>query len=223
MMSNPEIPADLLNKVRTSVSVEIGKPTIQIGSKPEPRLWQKIEHWFMPYTVGTVAACLFTLILFTTIFSTKNASDLVAFNSDEKSRSETLLANSNADKVREELSLPPLSPEYSRISIDGDAPKVNPGGALLALTKSIIRGKMENEEVVIVADVFGDGLARIADVVEPPSDKNAMTEIEKAFKTDPAKAPFLPPKMQKNKDTVRVVLKIQFVEVVDNAPTKKKS
>ena len=220
MMSNPAMPSDLLASVRNAVSIELGRPTIQIGSAPEAGLWEKIEHWVMPYTIGTVAASVLVLLLFTTIFSSKNASDIVAFSSKEKSSNETLLANSNAKRVREELSLPPLGAEYAKISIDGDAPKVNPTGALFALTKSIVRGKMENEEVVLVADVFGDGLAKITEVIEPPRDKKAMTEIEKAFETDPEKAPFLPPKMQKDKDTVRVVLKIQFVEVVDQAPLK---
>jgi len=221
MMSNPAIPSDLMGTVRNAVSIELSKPTIQIGSAPEPGLRERIEYWLMPYTIGTVTASLFALLLFTTIFSTKTASDVIAFSSETNSSNETLMANSNADRVREELSLPPLGAEYAKISIDGDAPRVNPTGALFALTKSIVRGKMEDEEVVLVADVFGDGLAKITEVIEPPRDKQAMTEIEKAFKTDPEKAPFLPPKMQKNKDTVRVVLKIQFVEVVDQAPLKR--
>ncbi|NNE98694.1 MAG: zf-HC2 domain-containing protein [Pyrinomonadaceae bacterium] len=223
MISNPGIPAERLGTVRNAVASEIRKPAIQIGSAPEPGIRERIEHWFMPYTIGTVAASVFVLLLFTTIFSTKSASDLIALSDNGKSRSDAFMANSNADKVREEFSLQPTTAEYSSVSIDGDAPKVNPAGALLALTNSIVRGKTENEEVVVVADVFDDGLARIADVVEPPSDKQAMTELEKAFQTDPEQAPFLPPKMQKDKTMVRVVLKFHLVEVVDQNPIRRRN
>ncbi len=74
----------------------------------------------------------------------------------------------------------------------------------------------KDDEVVIVADVFGNGLASIAEVVDPPQTALAMRQLEKAFATDPASAPFMPSKMDKNVEKVRVVLRIQRVDVIDN-------
>ena len=45
----------------------------------------------------------------------------------------------------------------------------------IALTKSFVRGEMKDEEVVVVADVFGNGLAQIAEVIEPPKDAQTFT------------------------------------------------
>jgi hypothetical protein len=72
---------------------------------------------------------------------------------------------------------------------------------------------MRDDEVVVVADVFGDGLASIAEVVEPSRDKKAVDELQKALQTDPSYAPFVPAEMDQRSNTVRVVLRLQSVNV----------
>ena len=74
-------------------------------------------------------------------------------------------------------------------------------------------GEMSDEEVVVVADVFGNGIANIAEVVDPPEDEAAMRELRRAFETNPEEAPFLPSRISEDSDAVRVVLKIQRVDV----------
>lgn len=101
----------------------------------------------------------------------------------------------------------------ARLAISRESPSVNPQGALIALTKSLVRGEMRDEEVVVVADVFGNGLAQIAQVVEPPDDRRTIEELEKALESDPAYAPFVPASFDKRSDRMRVVLKIQNVNV----------
>ena len=101
----------------------------------------------------------------------------------------------------------------SRMGLGSESPSVNPKGALVALTKSLIRGGMRDDEVVVVADVFGNGLAQIAEVVEPSRDRHAVAELEKALGSDPAYAPFVPSSLEERPDTVRVVLKFQSVDV----------
>jgi hypothetical protein len=72
---------------------------------------------------------------------------------------------------------------------------------------------MEDEEVVIVADVFGNGLARITEVVEPPADDRAFRQLEKALESDPVYAPFVPASFDGRSENMRVILKIQNVNV----------
>jgi hypothetical protein len=130
------------------------------------------------------------------------------------SKSTVLLANANpeADSGDYELSAPDF--DMPRLAISGESPSVNPQGALIALTKSFVRGKMEDDEVVVVAEVFGNGLARIDEVVEPSRNRRAVRELENALKSDPNYAPpFVPAHLDQRSDTVRVVLKIQSVNV----------
>lgn len=212
MVSRPAVPSELLSSVRSAVNAEINRPTITTGTEVEPTFTEKLAHWILPYSVGTVAASIFTFVMLTALITTKDTSRDILAQNQKPERSSVMVANTNPEKVREKLSLPP---EYEQISVRGYPPEVNPAGALVALTKSIVRGKMSEEEVVVVADVFNDGLAQINEVIEPPTDDEAMNELQKAFKTDPEKAPFLPAKTKLRTNSVRVILKINRVDVVN--------
>jgi hypothetical protein len=111
------------------------------------------------------------------------------------------------------LDLSPYEYAFSRHAIAGESPSINPQGALVALTRSLVRGKMEDEEVVVVADVFGNGLAKIAQVVEPSDDDRSIRQLQRALESDPVYAPFVPASYDRRSETMRVVLKIQNVNV----------
>lgn len=101
----------------------------------------------------------------------------------------------------------------ARISVSNESPSINPSGALIALTKSIVRGEMKDEEVVVVADVFSNGLARIGEVIEQPQDAQTLFDLKKALETDSDFAPFVPASFDNRADSVQIVLKIQRVDV----------
>jgi len=77
----------------------------------------------------------------------------------------------------------------------------------------MFRGGMKDDEVVVVADVFGNGLAQVSEVVEPSRDTRAIAELEKALQSDPEFAPFVPASLEDRPDSVRVVLRFQVVNV----------
>jgi hypothetical protein len=106
--------------------------------------------------------------------------------------------------------------------ISDATPSVNPSGALVAVSNSLMRGKMKDEEVVVVADVFSNGLAQIAEVVQPTNNWKTVNELERALETDPDFAPFVPSKADRRSDTVRVILKIQRVDIDVDAKTPEK-
>ena len=118
-----------------------------------------------------------------------------------------------ADPLVPGVDISPGDYATSRMSVSGESPSINPQGALVALTKSLVRGEMHDDEVVVVADVFGDGLARIEEVVEPSRDRRMIEDLRKALQSDPAYAPFVPASMDKRSQNIRVVLKIQSVNV----------
>ena len=107
------------------------------------------------------------------------------------------------------------------MSVAGESPSINPQGALIELSRSLVRSGMKNGEVVVVADVFSNGLAQIAEVVEPPRNVSAVVDLEKAFDADVANAPFVPAALDSRSDSVRVVLKFQSVEV-NTRPNRKR-
>jgi hypothetical protein len=100
-----------------------------------------------------------------------------------------------------------------RVDVSSESPSINPQGALVALTNSLVRGEMKDDEVVVVAEVFGNGLAKIDEVVEPSHNRRAVGELQKALESDPSFAPFVPADLDKRPSSVKVVLKIQSVNV----------
>jgi len=214
ILRRPALSDNLLNSIKSRIAQETQskKPErvfLESFVKKETlRGWLQMR--LIPYSVGTTMSLLLGLTLLWSLLSDANSSSpntkIARLEPIEKST--VFLANSLTQNF--ELA----TPDSSAMTISHESPSINPKGALVAVTKSLVRGKMEDDEVVVVADVFGSGLAQIAEVVEPSSDRWAVRELEKALKTDPNYAPFVSAKLDHREDkTVRVILKIQRVDV----------
>lgn len=213
-MSRPAISAAFQNQLKRTVRAEIrNSKTSRLPISIAMREWLRIR--VMPYGVGVLASLMlgftFLSMMFTEIRDTGQSSAATQ-NPD---RSDTVLLASNKSPYRGSDPGTMSASEYAqtRLDISSESPSVNPRGALIALTKSLVRGGMKDDEVVVVADVFGNGLARIAEVVEPSRDSQAVNELQKALDSDPAYAPFVSANLDKRSDSVRVVLKFQSVSV----------
>lgn len=187
-----------------------------------------LQKRLMPYAVGTAASVLFTLTLLWSLLSTAYLPERTVemARNDSPVKLTVPTANTNPARYSDLDGIAELNPANfaaTRYSVASNSPSLNPQGALVALTKSIVRGKMKDDEVVVVADVFGDGLAQIAEIVEPSSDVQAVHELEKALKNDPRyAAPFVPANMDGRSNTVRVIFKINRVDIETHTKTKAK-
>ncbi len=215
VMARPEMPSDLLASVRNRVALGTGA----IEQKSASVFTEDFRRWmlmrFMPYSVGTVVSVVLTFGLLWVLLLNPNK---IGQNNEiarlqPLNKSTVLLANPKANSGDYESSAPDF--DVPRLAISGESPSVNPQGALIALTKSFVRGKMKDDEVVVVAEVFGNGLARIDEVVEPSRNRRAVRELENALKSDDPNyaPPFVPAHLDQRSDTVRVVFKIQSVNI----------
>lgn len=192
-------PAYLRARLRSITTVDqVSRPFEYDGPRRSAR--DRVVHWLMPMGAGAFGSVLFAF-LFLSLILVKPGDGILTNVARKQATAEDRLQADHDDS------------DFLRIEIPEHSPEVNPAGALVALTKSIVRGNIKDEEVVVVADVFGDGLANIAEVVEPPSDEAAMRELQRAFETEPDAAPFLPTRISAGRDAVRVVVKIQRVDV----------
>lgn len=199
-------PDDLVEVIRTSVAARLSA----VSNSPSFHLIERrrswTEIWLMPLSAAAAATLVLGFTLLTLVLSS-SPTPLSAYSStSETSMTPVFRAASN-------LELTPDEYANTRLAISGESPSVNPRGALVALTRSLVRGEMRDDEVVVVADVFGNGLAQIAEVVEPSHDRYAVEELQRALQSDPAYAPFVPASMDKRSETIRVVFKIQNVNV----------
>lgn len=210
-LRRPSISTALRNSLKENVRSEI---------RVEKETWlpvsRDIREWLqmrvMPYGVGVFASVLIGVTFLTMMFSGMLKPGRLPVASSGGS-SIMLAANSNPYTRHDADEISPTEYAQTRLGFATESPSINPKGALIALTRSFIRGGMKDDEVVVVADVFSNGLAQIADVVEPSRNQRAVSELEKALDSDPSFAPFVPSAMENRPDSVRVVLKFQSVNV----------
>lgn len=213
-LSRPQIPNDILASVRNAVAGRIAPfiyPTPEFRLIETKRRW--VDVWLMPYTVGGFAALLMGLVIMWSVIYTTREIENARFASEEGSGSSAAIYLASAAPGVAAFDLSPGAYARSRSGFTRESPSLNPQGALVALTRSLVRGELRDDEVTVVADVFGNGLARISEVVEPSHDRRAIEELQQALQTDPSFAPFVPAGMDHRSETVRVVLKIQNVNV----------
>lgn len=215
LMWRAEVPAALSNSLKRGVADEIrSSKTSAIPISRDMREWLQLR--VMPYGVGVLASLAIGFTFLWLMFSGIGASGPLSASMRKSLHSDLpvlLASNSNPYRDLNSLEISPSDYAFSRADVSTESPSINPRGALIALTKSLVRGGMKDDEVVVVADVFGNGLAQIAEVVEPSRDRRAVGELQKALDSDPAYAPFVSANLDNRSDSVRVVLKFQSVDV----------
>ena len=229
VLSRPQMTGDLLVSIRSRVAQEaestqskLFQPKFLLLHNESFREWLQMR--LMPYTVGTAASLFLGLtllwMLLSAVYIPRKNAELARLEESRKPTIVTTNSNLRSFALESDFELNPAEYAAARITVSNGSPSLNPQGALVALTKSIVRGNMKDDEVVIVADVFGNGLAQIAEVVEPSSDVQAVGKLEKALKDDPNYAPFVPASFDRRSETVRVIFKINRVDVQTNSKPK---
>lgn len=229
-----EIVSDLRHLRRPAMSValrnslkESVRDQIRIESRSVLPLPSDIREWLqmqlLPYSVGVCASLLIGFTFLTMMFSGMLQRVPTSMT---KGRADTIMLASNKTPLSEADAeyISPSEFAESRMAFASESPSVNTQGALVALTKSLIRGGMKDDEVVVVAEVFSDGLARITEVVEPSHDREAINELEKAFRSGSADSPFVPTALENRPENMTIVLRFQTVDVSTRSkPMKRRS
>lgn len=205
----PEIPASL----RASISRSVDRERERRNESWRPfrsDLVDRIRLGFAPYGIGVAASLVVGFTFLAMMFTRMGDTGGSPFaSSDER----FLLARNSGSYSNSGDNIWPADYARARTEFASESPSINPQGALVAITKSLVRGDMKDDELVVVADVFSNGVAQIAEVVEPSRDRRVVDELEKALQSDPAFSPFLPTTLENRPDSVRVVLKFQSVNV----------
>ena len=211
----PEIPESVVNSVRLSLAAKTNRNPGTFGlSNYGSRV--SYQMWLMSYTVGAVASLIlgFGFLWMILLSGPGVGRGTNVAENDARFRTQVLTVNSAPGHPKNHSSdLSPTDYAHARSSIASESPSINPNGSLIELTKSLVKGEMRDDEVVVVADVFENGSAQIAEVVEPSRNENAVDELARAFDYETANAPFVPATLDRRSDTIRVVLKIQSVDV----------
>lgn len=208
-LSRPTPPANLTSTIKNAISIEAAARR----QLPDPsfghRLARFLEPRLMPYTVGSFAS----VILFSMMFAGLRP-HFVALHEAAMQNSSVIVINTTVTGFDLNKPVTPEDFAASRAPYAEQSPSLNPGGALAALTRSYARPNsyQNGDDMVVVADVFSNGSASLADVVQAPRDRRMLDEFESALRQDAA---FVPASMDRRPDTMRVVFAVQKVDVDD--------
>jgi len=207
-LARPVAPPHLALSITDSLAIEAA------ALRREPRLPLSVHlvRWLqprlMPYTIGTFAS----LLLFFSLFSALRP-HLVALREAEMASRDAAIYKVFVPRGGEFDITQPVSPEAlsrSRAPFAVESPSLNPRGALAALALSRPQRGGEDDDMVVVTDVFSDGQASLAGVVQAPRDRRMLEDFQVALREGPA---FVPASFDRRPQTMRVVFVVQKVSV----------
>lgn len=218
----PQLGVEKQAKLKTALRTEIRR-----GEQSRVSVSRDFAEWLqmrlMPYSVGVAVSLVLGIGMLTLMMS----GQLRRADSDAVARSQpssVLLASNRLPSSGDGFTLTAADVASSRTQFAYESPSVNPQGALVALTKSLVRGEMKDEEVVVVADVFSNGLASISEVVESPKDRRVVEQLEKALANDAKYAPFVPTVLEDRPENMKIILRLNYVNVnTGNKPPRRRA
>ncbi|HKO96970.1 MAG TPA: zf-HC2 domain-containing protein [Pyrinomonadaceae bacterium] len=208
----PELPAaDLVSAINDALMIEAAarrqSPKRSIGDT----IRQWLEPRWMPYTIGSFAS----IILFVSMFAGFRP-HFIALQEAARQSNQFV----SADMRLYDLNQPVTPEDFSatRAPFAEQSPSLNPGGALAALTSSYARPRAnvyeDADDMIVVADVFSNGAASLADVVQAPRDAQMLADFQVALRQSAA---FVPASLDRRPGTMRVVFSVQKVDVRDRS------
>ncbi|MCA1557857.1 MAG: zf-HC2 domain-containing protein [Acidobacteria bacterium] len=211
-LPRPVPPPDLIASISDALMIEAGAALRQPRLPFNVRFTRWLQPRVMPYTVGTFASCLLFILMFTAL-----RSSLMAFRSYDRATRSTFveypITYAQGSDEGYDITKPITSESLAarRASVGVESPSLNPNGALAALVWMPTRNKgAGDDDMVVVTDVFSNGRASLADVVQPPRDRRVLDEFQNALREGPA---FVPASYDKRPQTMRVVFVLQKVGV----------
>lgn len=209
----PQFPPAALQALRRNIAsrveVQAGRQMFQaVGDR---RRW--VDVWLMPFAVGSLSTLVLGFTLLWVIVTSEIQPRHSRISSQGTSASNTTILypfSPRSGAVESDLNA--FDYASSRSDYSQESPSINPRGALVRLTRNLVE-EIDDGEVTVVADIYGNGSATIAEVIEPSSDGRAVGELQRALESDPSAAAFVPASYDQRTEPMRVVLKIQSVSV----------
>jgi hypothetical protein len=209
-LARPAVPLDLAASISEALAIEAAA----LRQSPERTIADRLTLWLeprlMPYTVGSLAS----VVLFFSVFVALSPHFMALQKA--AGRLETVRVFRASPGF--DLNQPVSSENFSamRAPYAEQSPSLNPGGALAALTGSYTNPdeNQQADDMIVVADVFSNGSASLADVVQAPRDRRMLADFEVALRQSAA---FVPASLDRRPDTMRVVFSVQKVDVRDRS------
>lgn len=211
-LARPVAPSDLASSITDALMIEAAACRQAPKSSFRERLKIWAEPRLMPYGVGSLAS----LILFVSMFVALRPHFEALQRAGRQSSTMVSVQNNTGYDLNRPVS--PADFSARRAPFAEQSPSLDPGGALAVLTSSYANphadSRQDADDMIVVADVFSNGAASLADVVQAPRDRQMLADFELALRQSAA---FVPASLDRRPGTMRVVFTVQKVDVRDRS------
>lgn len=210
MLSQPAAPPDLAAVINARLQTERAALK-QLNGETPADFSERLRQWsfsrLMPYTVGAFAS----LILFFGVLGALRPNFVALYGMEHESVN-VIDADSFASGYDVTQPVTPEAYVASREPFTITSPSLNPNGQLASLqwNEQPDDDATGEDDMVVLADVFSDGHATLAEVISPPRDPRMLDEVEDALRRG---AVFVPASLDQRPRTMRVVFMFQKMDV----------
>jgi hypothetical protein len=214
-LQRPAVPTDLIPAINYAVASEASAQRTRRNAPASEIFADFISAWLQPRGMRYAFSSLASIILFASVFAALRPHMIALHEAsvtfeEFSARSGRLLPGQY--DINEPIS--PTSYAALRTPYNTESPSLNPNGGIATinlLTDSYLHSQRgENDDMVVVADVFSNGTASVADVMHAPRDRRLLDDFQAALRNNAA---FVPAAMDRRPETMRVVFSVQRVEV----------
>jgi len=216
MLPRPVPPADMVPAINAALVTKAAEQRAQRHATTIDRVNDWALRYLQPRPMRYAFSSLASVFIFTLVFAALRP-HMIALREATLAFDQIQITTIPDELFVSDLDIrKPISPEsYAalRTPYNSESPSLNPGGALAMLSwehATHQNGTASQDDMVIVADVFTNGSASLANVVQAPRDRRMLQEVENALRRDAA---FVPASMDRRPETMRVVFSVQRVDV----------
>ena len=216
MLAKPAPPRDLIPAINLALAAEAAKQKARREATAIDVINEWALKWLQPRPTRYAFSSIASIIIFTAVFAALRP-HMIALHEASVAFEQLQIMASPSDEylVRSYDITKPISPESFvalRTPFNSESPSLDPRGALASLGTQINHPteRQSDDDMVIVADVFLNGSASLANVMHAPRDRRMLQDFEQALRTNAA---FVPAAMDRRPETMRVVFSVQRVDV----------
>lgn len=209
-MSRPSMPADLIPTIQSAMRAEVSVQRARRNAPVSEAFVDFISVWLQPRAMRYAFSSVASIILFAAVLVALKPHMLALHEAATAFEQFNSAGSGGAFNIND-----PITPtDYAalRTPFNSESPSLNPNGRLatLNLANADAHKNESNDDMVVVADVFSNGTASVADVMHAPRNRRMLDDFQAALRNN---AVFVPASLDRRAGTMRVVFSIQTVEV----------
>lgn len=216
MLAKPLPPSDLVPAINMALAAEAARQKAYRQATFIDLLNDWALKWLQPRPMRYAFSSFASIIIFTAVFAALRP-HMIALHEATLAFEQVQIIPAPSDEyyiLGFDINKP-ISPEsYAalRTPFNSESPSLDPRGALASLDwqNNHWSDRESDDDMVIVADVFLNGSASLANVMQAPRDPRILADFEQALRKNAA---FVPASMDKRPETMRVVFSVQRVDV----------